>query len=41
MLSAFMPYTTGELIRVDGGYHASGAEPVPEDLAPPAPGDPR
>ncbi len=29
MLSDWMPSTTGELIRVDGGYHAMGAEPVP------------
>jgi enoyl ACP reductase len=31
LLSDWMPSTTGELIRVDGGYHAMGAEPV--DLA--------
>lgn len=31
MLSDWMPKTTGELIRVDGGYHAVGAEPVPAD----------
>jgi enoyl ACP reductase len=28
MMSDWMPSTTGELIRVDGGYHAMGAEPV-------------
>ena len=28
-LSDWLPATTGELIRVDGGYHAVGAEPVP------------
>jgi enoyl ACP reductase len=31
MLSDWMPKTTGEQIRVDGGFHALGAEPV--DLA--------
>jgi enoyl-[acyl-carrier protein] reductase I len=31
LLSDWMPSTTGELIRVDGGYHAIGAPPV--DLA--------
>lgn len=36
MLSDWMPYTTGELIRVDGGYHSIGAEPVPDEPAPPA-----
>ena len=31
MLSDFMPATTGELIHVDGGYHAIGAEsPAPD-----------
>jgi enoyl-[acyl-carrier protein] reductase I len=30
MLSDYMPATTGELIHVDGGYHAMGAE-VPAD----------
>jgi len=30
MLSDWMPKTTGELIRVDGGYHAIGADLVPE-----------
>ncbi|MBK7863137.1 MAG: enoyl-ACP reductase FabI [Archangiaceae bacterium] len=35
MLSDWMPLTTGELIRVDGGYHAIGAEPVPDEAAPP------
>jgi enoyl-[acyl-carrier protein] reductase I len=34
MLSDWMPLTTGELIRVDGGYHALGAEPLPEEPAP-------
>jgi enoyl-[acyl-carrier protein] reductase I len=29
MLSDWMPQTTGEVIHVDGGYHAIGAEPVP------------
>ncbi len=28
MMSDWMPSTTGELIRVDGGYHAVGSEPV-------------
>ncbi|MDP3235946.1 MAG: enoyl-ACP reductase FabI [Myxococcales bacterium] len=28
MLSDWMPKTTGEQIRVDGGFHAIGAEPV-------------
>ena len=28
MLSDWMPGTTGELIRVDGGFHAMGAEPI-------------
>jgi enoyl-[acyl-carrier protein] reductase I len=31
LLSDWMPSTTGELIRVDGGFHAIGADPV--DLA--------
>jgi enoyl-[acyl-carrier protein] reductase I len=31
MLSDWMPGTTGELIRVDGGFHAMGARPI--DLA--------
>jgi enoyl-[acyl-carrier protein] reductase I len=30
MLSDWMPKTTGELIRVDGGYHAMGADLAPE-----------
>lgn len=34
MLSDYMPLTTGELLRVDGGYHAVGAEPVPPESAP-------
>lgn len=37
LLSDWMPSTTGELVRVDGGYHAIGAEPVdPAMLAPSA-----
>lgn len=28
LMSDWMPATTGELIRVDGGYHSMGAEPV-------------
>ena len=28
LLSDFFPSTTGELIHVDGGYHAMGAPPV-------------
>ncbi len=28
LLSDWFPTTTGELIRVDGGYHAMGAPPV-------------
>jgi enoyl ACP reductase len=36
MLSDWMPSTTGELIRVDGGYHAIGAEPLPDEGAAPA-----
>lgn len=31
LMSDWMPATTGELVRVDGGYHAIGAPPV--DLA--------
>lgn len=31
MMSDWMPGTTGELIRVDGGFHAMGAKPI--DLA--------
>lgn len=31
LLSDWMPYTTGEMIRVDGGYHAIGAEPVTDE----------
>src|SRR4051812_11231193 len=34
MLSDWMPLTTGESIRVDGGYHAVGAEPVAEAPSP-------
>ena len=30
LLSDYMPMTTGELIHVDGGYHAMGAEIPPE-----------
>ncbi len=33
VLSDWMPMTTGELIRVDGGFHAVGAEPVPSSAA--------
>ncbi len=42
LLSDWMPSTTGELVHVDGGYHAIGAPPVdvraeqPEGEAPPA-----
>jgi len=44
LMSDWMPSTTGELIRVDGGFHAMGAKPI--DLAsvlaaektPPTPG---
>src|SRR5437660_1685220 len=28
MLSDFFPYTTGEMVHVDGGYHAVGAAPI-------------
>jgi meromycolic acid enoyl-[acyl-carrier-protein] reductase len=28
LMSDWMPATTGELIRVDGGFHAVGAEPI-------------
>jgi enoyl-[acyl-carrier protein] reductase I len=28
MLSDWMPSTTGEMVHVDGGYHAVGAPPV-------------
>jgi meromycolic acid enoyl-[acyl-carrier-protein] reductase len=31
MLSDWMPLTTGEVIHVDGGFHAIGAEPVPQE----------
>lgn len=31
LLSDWMPSTTGELIHVDGGYHAIGAPPVDSD----------
>ena len=31
LMSDWMPLTTGELIRVDGGFHAMGAKPI--DLA--------
>lgn len=31
LLSDWMPATTGELVHVDGGYHAIGAPPVPTD----------
>jgi meromycolic acid enoyl-[acyl-carrier-protein] reductase len=33
MLSDWMPQTTGEVVHVDGGYHAIGAEPVPPEVA--------
>lgn len=34
LLSDWMPATTGELVRVDGGFHALGAQPLdPEALA--------
>lgn len=41
LLSEWLPKTTGEQIRVDGGFHALGAEPVnlgalgPEEKTPP------
>ncbi len=40
MLSDWLPSTTGEMIHVDGGYHAIGAPPVPPeaDAAPAQPG---
>jgi enoyl-[acyl-carrier protein] reductase I len=42
MLSDYMPATTGELIRADGGYHAIGSEPIDDaavtDKVPSAPG---
>ncbi|AKF83446.1 Enoyl-[acyl-carrier-protein] reductase [NADH] [Myxococcus fulvus] len=31
MLSDWLPSTTGEMIHVDGGYHAVGAPPVPPE----------
>lgn len=40
LLSDWMPQTTGEVIHVDGGYHAIGAEPVPandDGVGPPSP----
>ena len=33
LLSDFFPATTGEIVHVDGGYHAIGAEPVPPEVA--------
>lgn len=36
LLSDWLPQTTGEVVHVDGGYHAIGAEPV-ELPPPPAP----
>ncbi|GHG65936.1 enoyl-ACP reductase FabI [Comamonas sp. JC664] len=33
MLSDWLPSTTGEMIHVDGGYHAIGAPPVPPEAA--------
>jgi enoyl ACP reductase len=40
MLSDYMPFTTGELIRSDGGYHAIGAEPVPDEPTGSTPSNP-
>jgi len=40
LLSDWLPSTTGEMIHVDGGYHAVGAPPVapePDEAAPAAP----
>jgi enoyl ACP reductase len=31
LLSDWLPSTTGELVHVDGGYHAIGAPPVEPD----------
>jgi enoyl-[acyl-carrier protein] reductase I len=31
LFSDWMPLTTGEIIHVDGGYHAIGAEPIPAE----------
>lgn len=31
LLSDYFPATTGEVVHVDGGYHAIGAPPVPKD----------
>jgi enoyl-[acyl-carrier-protein] reductase (NADH) len=31
MLSDYMSMTTGELVHVDGGYHAMGADLPPAD----------
>ncbi len=28
LLSDWFPYTTGEMVHVDGGYHAVGAAPI-------------
>ncbi|WP_342375994.1 enoyl-ACP reductase FabI [Myxococcus stipitatus] len=33
LLSDWLPSTTGEMIHVDGGYHAIGAPPVPPEAA--------
>ena len=37
MLSDWMPSTTGEIVHVDGGYHAIGAPPVDPSQDDPAP----
>jgi enoyl-[acyl-carrier protein] reductase I len=37
MLSDWMPSTTGEIVHVDGGYHAIGAPPVDPSQDEPAP----
>ena len=40
MLSDWMPSTTGEIVHVDGGYHAIGAPPVDPHLDDAAPATP-
>jgi meromycolic acid enoyl-[acyl-carrier-protein] reductase len=40
MLSDWMPSTTGEIVHVDGGYHAIGAPPVDPSQDDPAPAAP-
>jgi meromycolic acid enoyl-[acyl-carrier-protein] reductase len=40
MLSDWMPSTTGEIVHVDGGYHAIGAPPVDPSQDEPAPAAP-